>query len=108
MEKRNIRDCDEFDAELLIKIYPWLEERCKRKDKNIDKIASSYINTYYGAREIYEQIESNDDFDYVEYRIITKTGKIKEVRDYGHLIRGEEETENVFYVFIYPKNPHIV
>ena len=57
-------------------------------------------------RQIYEQIEnSNDDFDYVEYRIITKTGKIKEVRDYGHLIRGEDETENVFYVFIAPKSP---
>ena len=54
-------------------------------------------------RQIYEQIESNDDFDYVEYRIITKTGKIVEVRDYGHLIRGDEESENVFYVFIAPK-----
>ncbi len=57
-------------------------------------------------RQIYEQIErSNDDFDYVEYRIITKKGNIKEVRDYGHLIRGEDETENVFYVFIAPKSP---
>lgn len=57
-------------------------------------------------RQIYEQIEnSTDDFDYVEYRIITKTGKVKEVRDYGHLIRGEDETENVFYVFIAPKSP---
>ena len=57
-------------------------------------------------RQIYEQIEnSTDDFDYVEYRIITKTGKIKEVRDYGHLIRGEDETENVFYVFIAPNSP---
>mgnify|MGYP003462991987 CR=1 FL=1 len=30
---------------------------------------------------------------------------VKEVRDYGHLIRGEEETENVFYVFISLKTP---
>lgn len=56
MEKKNIRDCDEFDAELLIKIYPWLEERCKRKDMNIQKIACAYSNTSYGANEIYEQI----------------------------------------------------
>ena len=54
-------------------------------------------------RQIYEQIEVNDDFDYVEYRIITKTGKVKEVRDYGHLIRGEDDSEDVFYVFIAPK-----
>lgn len=57
-------------------------------------------------RQIYEQIDSsNDDFDYVEYRIITKKGNVKEVRDYGHLIRGEDETENVFYVFISLKTP---
>ena len=57
-------------------------------------------------RQIYEQIESSsDDFDYVEYRIVTKKGNIREVRDYGHLIRGEDETENVFYVFIAPKEP---
>ena len=57
-------------------------------------------------RQIYEQIASStDDFDYVEYRIITKTGKVKEVRDYGHLIRGEDKSEDVFYVFIAPKEP---
>ena len=56
-------------------------------------------------RQIYEQIKTNDDFDYVEYRIITKNGNIKEVRDYGHLIRGEDESEDVFYVFIAPKKP---
>ena len=54
-------------------------------------------------REIYEQIDTNDDFDYVEYRIVTNKGNIKEVRDYGHLIRGEDKSEDVFYVFIAPK-----
>ena len=55
-------------------------------------------------RQIYEQIEkSSNDFDYVEYRIVTKKGNVREVRDYGHLIRGDDPSENVFYVFIAPK-----
>ena len=55
-------------------------------------------------REIYEQINSsNKQLDYVEYRIITKNGKVKNVIDYGHLVKGEYE-DDIFYVFIAEKH----
>lgn len=56
MEKRNIRDCDEFDSELLIRIYPILEKKCNLKDANIEKIACSYFSTSYGVNEVYDQL----------------------------------------------------
>ena len=49
---------------------------------------------------IYEQINASDKkMDYVRYRIITKTGKIKFVRDYGHLVHMDSDVD-LFYVFI--------
>ena len=49
---------------------------------------------------IYEQIKSNDKkMDFVRYRIITKKGNIKWVRDYGHLVHVESDVDQ-FYVFI--------
>ena len=56
MEKKNIRDCDEFDAEMLINIYPLLEKRCSDKDVSIKKLSYSYTPTYYGVGEVYEKI----------------------------------------------------
>ena len=51
-------------------------------------------------RSIYQQINANDKkMDYVRYRIITKTGKVKFVRDYGHLVHVESDVD-LFYVFI--------
>ena len=56
---------------------------------------------YQEVREsIYEQIGSNDkNMDYVRYRIITKNGNVKYVRDYGHLVHVDSDVD-LFYVFI--------
>lgn len=51
-------------------------------------------------QSIYEQISVSDKkMDYVRYRIITKNGKVKYVRDYGHLVHMEGDVD-LFYVFI--------
>ena len=51
-------------------------------------------------KSIYQQIGKNaDKMDFVKYRIITKTGKIKYVHDYGHWIPNELD-EDMFYVFL--------
>ena len=55
-------------------------------------------------KSIYEQISKSDKkMDYVRYRIITKTGKVKYVRDYGHLVHGDSDVD-LFYVFIVEEN----
>ena len=51
-------------------------------------------------KSIYEQISTSDNnMDFVRYRIITKNGNIKHVRDYGHLVHGESDVD-LFYVFV--------
>ena len=51
------------------------------------------------SKSISQQISNNNDnFDYVEYRILTKDGKIKCVDDYGHFLHTNEG--DIFYVFI--------
>jgi len=51
-------------------------------------------------QSIYEQINASDkNMDYVRYRIITKTGKVKFVRDYGHLVHMDSDVD-LFYVFV--------
>ncbi len=51
-------------------------------------------------RSINEQISrSEDDLDYVEYRIIQKGGKIRWLEDYGHFTQSDKEG-NIFYVFV--------
>ena len=51
-------------------------------------------------KSIYEQINASEKkIDCIRYRIITKTGKIKYVRDYGHLVHGDSDVD-LFYVFI--------
>ena len=52
------------------------------------------------SRSIAKQInESNANLDFVKYRIITKTGKVKQVRDYGHLVHNENDAD-LYYVFL--------
>ena len=41
----------------------------------------------------------NNNFDSVDYRIVTKTGNVYNVHDYGHLVKNEYE-EEVYYVFL--------
>lgn len=43
--------------------------------------------------------ENEEDMDFVKYRIMTKSGRIKHVRDYGHLVRRNTDTE-LYYVFL--------
>lgn len=42
---------------------------------------------------------SQNDLDYVEYRITRKDGEVRWVEDYGHFIRNES-ARDVFYVFV--------
>lgn len=51
-------------------------------------------------KSIQEQIaHSQYDLDYVEYRIIQKSGAIRWIEDYGHFIHSETEGD-IFYVFV--------
>ncbi len=52
------------------------------------------------SESIIEQINSNDDnFDYVEYRIVRKDGSIRWVDDYGHYTETDAYG-GIYYVFI--------
>ena len=52
------------------------------------------------SRSIAKQItESDANLDFVKYRIITKTGRVKNVRDYGHLVHNENDAD-LYYVFL--------
>lgn len=51
-------------------------------------------------KSIAEQIAASDDnLDYVEYRIIDKNGVVRWVEDYGHFV-PRENAADVYYVFI--------
>jgi len=52
------------------------------------------------SRSIVQQIsESSANLDFVKYRIITKNGKVKQVRDYGHLVHNDSDAD-LYYVFL--------
>ena len=66
-------------------------------------------NTFKGIvyREDYEEVVNSiehqiltggDNLDYVEYRILTKKGNIRQVEDYGHFLRTN--VGDIYYVFI--------
>ncbi|MBO4909132.1 MAG: GGDEF and EAL domain-containing protein [Lachnospiraceae bacterium] len=46
-----------------------------------------------------QTFNSDKKHDYIRYRIITKTGDIRYVEDFGHLLHGKNG-EKIFYVFI--------
>ena len=49
--------------------------------------------------DISSQIEKENDIDYVEYRIVCKDGRVKQVRDYGRFVHTELFGD-VYYVFM--------
>ena len=50
-------------------------------------------------KSIEHQITIDNDLDYVEYRIRTKTGRTKYVKDYGRFVRTKSYGD-IFYVFL--------
>ena len=51
-------------------------------------------------RIINAQIKVSGGYDYVTYRIITKSGKIKQIEDWGHLVH-DEGFGDIFYVYLH-------
>lgn len=87
--------------EMLLDIF-----ECDTLDEFLEITGGSFAgivhpDDYQEVREsIYEQINSSDKkMDYVRYRIITKNGNIKRVRDYGHLVHTDSDVD-LFYVFV--------
>lgn len=87
--------------EMLLDIF-----ECKNLDEFLELTKGSFHGIVHPedyqevSRSIAQQISETDaNLDFVKYRIITKTGKIKYVRDYGHLVRNENDAD-LYYVFI--------
>lgn len=79
---------------------------CESVDEFIELTNGSFAgivhpDDYQDVRcSIYEQIKENEsNMDYVRYRIKTKNGNIKYVRDYGHLVHMDNDVD-LFYVFL--------
>lgn len=80
--------------------------RCETFSEFKALTGDSFKGLVYGEdlEEVEESIkkqirESQDDLDYVEYRIVTKDGAIRWVEDYGHFIKSDS-IGDIFYVFI--------
>lgn len=87
--------------EMLLDIF-----ECETVDEFVELTNGSFKGIVHSEdyeevrKSIYEQISTSDrNMDYVRYRIITKTGKVKYVRDYGHLVHMDSDVD-LFYVFI--------
>lgn len=50
---------------------------------------------------IWRQVRASGGFDYVQYRVITKGGKIKHIEDWGRLVHNEALGGDVFFVFLH-------
>ena len=87
--------------EMLLDIF-----ECKTLDEFIEHTRGSFRGIVHPedyeevSRSIIEQIsQSESNLDFVKYRIITKTGKVKYVRDYGHLVHNDNDAD-LYYVFL--------
>ncbi len=87
--------------EMLLDIY-----ECSSLEEFLDLTGGSFAGMVHPedyqevSRTIVQQInESNANLDFVKYRIVTKKGNIKNVRDYGHLVHTDSDAD-LYYVFI--------
>ena len=87
--------------EMLLDIY-----ECSSLEEFLELTGGSFAGMVHPddyqevSRTIVQQInESNANLDFVKYRIITKNGKVKYVRDYGHLVHNDSDAD-LYYVFI--------
>lgn len=88
-----------FNSEIL-KLY-----ECSTKEEFAELTGNSFRGMVHPEdlkcveKAISEQIEKENDLDYVEYRIVCKNGKEKFVRDYGRFVHTELYGD-VYYVFL--------
>lgn len=87
--------------EMLLEIF-----ECETLDEFLELTHGSFRGVVHPedyqevSRSIKEQISENEsNLDFVKYRIITKTGKVKRVRDYGHLVHNDSDAD-LYYVFL--------
>ncbi len=80
---------------------------CENEEEFREYVNNSFIgmvhpeDRYRIDGEINEQIpDTKWKMDYIEYRIITKEGKVRYINDYGHLEEDQVTGEPVFYVLL--------
>ena len=88
--------------------YCWHLFGCRSYEEFIDHVGGSFHSLVHpddidwAEHEIWEQIESKDNYDhsdYVVYRIITRDGTVKKVLDTGKLIQNDFYGD-IFYVIL--------
>lgn len=100
------RDCDKYDAELLIKIYPWLERRCEEIDNSILRLGVSYSNNLYNSFNLYDEIlnEMEEKSKIINLKLIIdetlKKLKIKSYKTAMFLIHYSELTNYELMVIL--------
>ena len=96
------------EAEKLVSVNEMLLEifDCKTLNEFLELTGGSFKGIVHPedyqevSRSIIEQIAKSDsNLDFVKYRIITQKGKVKYVRDYGHLVKNENDAD-LYYVFL--------
>ena len=80
---------------------------CETEEEFREYVNNSFIGMVHPEdfhridSEINEQIPDTEwKMDYIEYRIITKKGRIRYINDFGHLEEKPDTGENYFYVFL--------
>ena len=88
-----------FNSEL-IKMYD-----CKTAEEFREYVGNSFCGIVHPddfarvQKSIDKQITEENPIDYVEYRIITKSGNVKYVKDYGRFVKTKNYGD-IFYVFL--------
>ena len=78
---------------------------CDSVDDLLELVGGSFRGFVYGedvdaaTDSIWGQVEKHDNFDHINYRIKTKTGKLVAVEDFGRLVENEG-ARPVFHVFL--------